>query len=521
MAAALAMILTPFLYLSCVTGTIIQSYNLAPIYPESGYFSLQANGQKVPVHAFDGYAYAHFSFGNGPVTLNITSKQQTSITSFTTSPARFGFDKTAVVSGNTISLKLATPEYIIVHSSGVEELIIAADPLEVNTPPSSGVGIYNVVSEYGADASGSTLSTTAFRNAIQAAGARGKGSIVYVPPGVYPVGNLILPSDISLYLSPSSALRFTANSSDYTTDWKKTSQNLNGTEWIRTAYESRNIKIFGRGTIDGNGAYAQRTGKFIAHAVVPINTTNFVFDGPVIRDGGSWTLVPTRSSYVTIDHAKVFNRMNLGENDAVDVQESQHVVVKNTVAISLDDSFSTKTWDGATDIAISYPGVPQQNYDVRFTNCLAWTHCYGFKVGQGTVQQQHKIRFEGSTVYDAAVGLGVHHKWGYAPAQDIQFVDMAVEHLHGNNDQHQTWMAVFVQEGHPGEIGPISDISLENVAVLTRGTTAALAKGVEGALVSNMELSKVWFQDLGRTAKTLAEMSITETNFSSNVAVKG
>lgn len=86
------------------------------------------------------------------------------------------------------------------------------------------------------------------------------------------------------------------------------------------------------------------------------------------------------------------------------------VVVKNTIAISLDDSFSTKTWDASTDIAISYPGTPQALYNVTFINCLAWTHCYGFKVGQGTFQEQRKLRFEGSTVYDAAVGLGVHHK---------------------------------------------------------------------------------------------------------------
>ncbi|GLB35525.1 putative glycosyl hydrolases family 28 [Lyophyllum shimeji] len=518
---AVGQVLTTFLCAAYATGTIIQSYNPVPIYTESGYFSLQANGVRVPVHAFDGYAYAHFSFGDGPVTLNITSKQQTSISSFSISPTRLGLDKTAVISANSISVTLAKPEYLIIHSSGVEELILAADPLETNVPPSSGTGIFNVVSQYGADASGTKSSTTAFQNAIRAAGARGQGSIVYVPPGVYPVGNLVLPSDVSLYLAPSSSLRFTANSSEYTTDWKKTSQNLNGTEWIRTAPGSRNIKIFGRGTIDANGKYAQQTGKFIAHAVVPLNTTNFVFDGPVIRDGGSWTLVPTRSSYVTINHAKVFNRMNLGENDAVDVQESQHVVVKNTVAISLDDPFSTKTWDATTDIAVSYPGVPQPIYDVTFSNCLAWTHCYGFKVGQGTLQEQAKIRFEDSTVYDAAVGLGVHHKWGYATAEDIQFKNMAVEKLHGNNDGHQTWLAVFVQEGHPGEIGTISRVNVENVRVLTRGTTAALVQGVDGALVSNVELRDVWFQDLERVATTLAEMSITQTNFSSNVVVKG
>lgn len=206
-----------------------------------------------------------------------------------------------------------TPQYLIVRLSDVGEVIIAADPLETDTPASSGTGIYNVQTQYGADASGGSVTTTPFRNAISAAGQRGQGSIVYVPPGVYKVGNLILPSSTSLYLAAGSVLQFTGNKADYTTDWFKSSQNLNGTEWIRTDFNSQDIKIYGRGTIDALGDYAQKTGKFIAHAVVPIGTTRFTFDGPIIRDGGSWTLMPTRSSDVTIDHAKILNRMDLGE----------------------------------------------------------------------------------------------------------------------------------------------------------------------------------------------------------------
>lgn len=96
---------------------------------------------------------------------------------------------------------------------------------------------------------------------------------------------------------------------------------------------------------------------------------------------------------------------------------------------------------------------------------------------------------------------------------------MAIENLHGNNDQHQTWLAVFVQAGTKDIVGPIADVSVWNVSVQARGNTAALARGVEGAVVSNVGLRNVWFRDLGRTATTLEEMSLTETTFSSNVVV--
>ncbi|GLB45470.1 putative glycosyl hydrolases family 28 [Lyophyllum shimeji] len=510
-----------FLFLSYASAATLQIYNPPSIYPHSGYFTLTASGQNVPVTAFDGYAYAHFSFGNGPIDLKITSIQQTSIASFVTSPQKYNLNHTATVFGNTLSFTLDEPKYLIVRLHDVGELIIAADPLETNVPPSSGPGIFNVVTQYGADASGARVTTLAFTQALQAAEA-GAGGTVYVPPGVYQVGNLILPSRTALYLAPGSVLRFTGNRADYTNDWTKTSQGLDGTEWIRTDYGSSDVKIYGRGTIDALGDYAQKTGKFIAHAVVPIGTTRFTFDGPVVRDGGSWTIMPTRSSYVTIDHAKVLNRMDLGENDAIDVQESQHVVVRNSIGISLDDSFSTKTWQANEGITVKYPGSPQALYNVTFSNNLAWTHCYGFKVGQGVWEDQTQVRFEGGTVYDAAVGLGVHHKWGSATASDIQFTDTAVEHLHGANDGHQTWLAVFVQAGTAGIVGPIAGVHIWDVHVRNRGTTAALASGVQGAEVSDVALRNVVFDDLGgRAATTLGEMGITETAFSSGVVVKG
>lgn len=86
------------------------------------------------------------------------------------------------------------------------------------------------------------------------------------------------------------------------------------------------------------------------------------------------------------------------------------VVVRNSIGISLDDSFSTKTWPKGVGITVNYPGDPQPLNNVTFINNLAWTHCYGFKVGQGVWEDQTNVRFESGTVYDAAVGLGIHHK---------------------------------------------------------------------------------------------------------------
>lgn len=50
------------------------------------------------------------------------------------------------------------------------------------------------------------MATTAIQNAINAANAAG-GGIVYVPAGVYKCGNLVLKSNVSVYLEGGSVIR--------------------------------------------------------------------------------------------------------------------------------------------------------------------------------------------------------------------------------------------------------------------------------------------------------------------------
>ena len=316
---------------SFVAAATLQLYEPASIYPRSGYWTMTVDGQPVAVtgplffvnfslyhpyyllSAFDGYSYAHFSFGGGSARIRLEATQHGDIQTIVSSPVKYKYQETYTKSGNALGFTMENPHYMIIRlPGGYLPIVICADPLDTNAPAASGSGIFNVVTQFGADKSGQSLSTDAFVNALRAAKDNG-GGIVYVPAGVYPIGNLIIPSKISLYLAAGSVLRFTGNKADYRTDWHKTSQDRDGTEWIRTAHNTEDIKIYGRGTIDANGAYAFKEGKFIAHSVVPMATTRFTFDGPIIRHSASWTLMVTRSNNVMINHAKILNSLSLGE----------------------------------------------------------------------------------------------------------------------------------------------------------------------------------------------------------------
>lgn len=189
----------------------------------------------------------------GVATITITVPQNVTITSYNISPKKLAIR--AKQSGNHLTFTLTKDEYLIVKINDLKELVVAADAAEFNVPHSYGKGIFNVSGPaYRADHTGRTLTTKALQKAINDASAY-KNGVVYVPAGVYKIGNLQLKSNSSLYLEGGAVLLFSGNPADYTFSARKASQNRNLTWWIYTDSGAHDIKIYGRGTLDGNGKY--------------------------------------------------------------------------------------------------------------------------------------------------------------------------------------------------------------------------------------------------------------------------
>lgn len=348
------------------------------LYTKSTTYTLKVNGTYQTTIAYTGYDYVQLSMDQGYSTqFVLTASNETSITSYSISPKQLPI--TATTSGNQLSFSLKDAHYLIVKINDVKEFVIMIDAPETNAPASSGTGIYNVMN-YGADNTGATL-TTGVQAAMDAA-AKVPGSIVYVPAGVYLISNLILRNMTSLYLAGNSALRFSGKQSDYKYLFNK-SDIGNGTWWLytdntvtggssTTAVQTTGIRIYGRGTIDGNGAATRATG-FCADMVVPVATTNFTYDGPLIRDSSFWSVVPIQSTNVKIQNIKIVNHMEFLQNDGIDVVESTGVTINNAIAVSGDDTFSTKTWPYERGTTVPYPYQPRPLSNVVYTNCLGWT----------------------------------------------------------------------------------------------------------------------------------------------------
>ncbi|MDQ1914368.1 S-layer homology domain-containing protein [Paenibacillus sp. GD4] len=515
-------------------------YSQPAKYEASVNYRVKANGVEIPVvKAYSDYDYTHFSMSEGPVTYEVTILNTNKVHEYTISPKKLGI-KADKVEGTTLTFTTQKDEYLIVSmNSRTTRLVIAADPQETDVPAASGTGIYNIsqtpyqVAGNG-DKTGVAARTAAIQQAIDDASSYGTAQgggvqgIVYVPAGEYYISNLVLKSNTALYMQPGAAFIGTGKTADYTEHWFKDSMGRPATWWISTEFGSANIKIYGRGTIDGNGKalHDDKTTNnrgMINNLIVPIATSNFVMDGVTIRESAAWAVMPVRSNNLKFTNLKMFNSLGMGENDGIDIVESQDVVVRNSIGIALDDPYSTKAWKEDTDIAsgkVPWPGSPEPVRNVLFEDAIAWTLCYGFKIGQGVMQDQDNITFRDGVVYKAAVGFAVHHKYGTGEVRNVTFENMDVEDISGKNEDNSAWMTMFTVNNGGNGVGPITGVTVKNITVRDAGESIIKMKGMEGALITGVTFENVYMPGKSVPATNLYEMNFMDRAYHGPVTIK-
>lgn len=484
-------------------------YEVQDCYSLSSVASMTVNGVNVPILAFTKeYDHAQFSFPF-PETATITLTFNETVSSYSVSPLAKGIPASA--SGNTLTFSITESTYMIVKVNSIKEIIIAADNIETDVPAATGEGIYNIVSDYGADPTGAVLSTDLIQKAIDDATAVG-GGIVYIPSGLYYFDKGIqLKSNVHLYLEGGAVVRSVASPENFEYRCHKDSLNMDVTWLFYTEEGATNVKLYGRGTIDANGTSMRQDYQYLATIVMPLGCSYFTLDGLTFRDGGFWSTVPTRSDHVTIVNTKHLNDNNvLYENDAIDICESQYVEIKHTLAISEDDTYSTKTWSTypITDIAIQWYGSPEENNEIVFDDCFGWSHCATFKVGDGNFQPQRNITFQNSYSYKSSSALKFTHGYGTEPAENVTFENIDIEGYAGRLGGFGKWIDFYLNSD-----GMIRNVVLRNINIRTKNIflNGTLKGRSANYYYDGVTLDSIYYAS-STPATTLAGMGITDVN---------
>lgn len=247
--------------------------------------------------------------------------------------------------------------------------------------------------DYGAIADGKTLNTLSIQSSIDAAHTAG-GGIVTLPKGVNVSGALYLKSNVELRLDEGVILQAVNDDTQYPEKWTR----IAGIEmdWpaaLINVYEQDNVRLTGKGVIDGNGKYwwdkfwgdPPRTGGMYTdyvernlrwaldydckrvRPVVVYKSKNVQLKNFTVQRAGFWTISLTYSSRVHVDGVVIRN--NIGghgpSTDGIDIDSSRNILVENCDVDCNDDNFCLKSGRDSDGLRVN---IPTENVVIR--NCV-------------------------------------------------------------------------------------------------------------------------------------------------------
>ncbi|HEX8248211.1 MAG TPA: glycoside hydrolase family 28 protein [Pyrinomonadaceae bacterium] len=259
-----------------------------------------------------------------------------------------------------------------------------------------------LITKYGAAADGKTLSTEAFRKAIDECSRKGGGRVV-VPAGVFLTGAIHLKSNVNLHVSKDAVIKFSTDAKDYLpivhTRWE--GMELMHYSPLIYAYEQTNIGITGEGTLDGQGkamfwkwhgnpryggdpkVISQRpdrdrlykmmqdgtpveqrifgAGTYLRPQFIqPYKCKNVLIEGVKIIDSPMWEVHPVLCENVTIRRLHISSHGP--NNDGCDPESCKDVLIEDCFFDTGDDCIAIKAGRNEDGRRIN---VPTENVVVR------------------------------------------------------------------------------------------------------------------------------------------------------------
>ncbi len=235
------------------------------------------------------------------------------------------------------------------------------------------VGRVCKVGDYGAVPDTTALSTRAIQRAIDACAAAGGGTVIFAP-GRYLTGSLFVKSNVDLRLDEGVVLYGSHELTDYPErptrvagiemPWPSALVNVDG---------QQNVRISGRGTIDGQGekwwasywalrrTYEPRGLRWAAdydakrpRLMVIANASDVTVQDLHLRRSGFWTVQVLYSDHVTVDGITI--RDNSGPStDGVDIDSSTRILLAHTDIDNNDDDICLKAGRDADGLRVNRP----------------------------------------------------------------------------------------------------------------------------------------------------------------------
>ena len=393
-----------------------------------------------------------------------------------------------------------------------------------------------LITKFGAIPDGKTLNTKAIQKAIDIAFKNNGGRVVF-PKGNFLSGSIELKSNVEIYFEEGSILLGSTNPKDYykiNFEGRPNSpkKDDNSQMALILANKANNIKLSGKGIIDGQGLKLALAIDSLHHAGITIdphyNTrrhrTNETMRPKLFRfsqcdnvavknlkvgEAACWGLSFELCSNLYIDGLTIKNR-SYWNNDGIDITDCKNVKIINCDVNAADDGICLKSY---------YPG--HFNDSIYIANCTIRSSASAIKFGTASYGGFKNITIKDIKVFDT-----------FRSAIAIQTVDGGfIENVSVNNiEALNTGNAIFIRLGHrDGESpGIIRNVSINNMKVQVpfgrpdinydlRGPEVdffhnpfpSSIVGIPGYNIESVTIQNVEIQYPGRASKSMAYIPLS------------
>ncbi|MBD2165284.1 hypothetical protein H6G04_12850 [Calothrix membranacea FACHB-236] len=451
---------------------IVKLYPPTTIATPSSIYSVKVNHQPVFVEKYNSLSYVQFAFA-GTADIEIQVKEK--VNNYTISPKSYKLQSSK--QGNKIFFSLTVPRKLILHhvNSWDEKLFIFAEPLEENPPQLGDAKVSNIIN-YQVDNTGKINATAKIQQAIDDVSEH--QGILYFPPGVYKTRQLNLKSNVTLYVAAGAVLA--ATTEEFPSYGK-------GLIQIENAH---NVKIMGRGTINGNGSY-WRSRKGWYSLILLKNAKNVWLQDILLKDPAVANVWMAYSENVTVDNLKILANPEpeFLNTDGFDFWSSRNISINNVLYKGTDD---------ATAHGGDKNGQIQNNENINVKNAVFYGG-NGFKIGTTTKQDLVK-----NITYENIDAVYVNELSGFWPMtganfENIYFKNIRVEDILNAPQtdkaagifQWRIKVAAWQPESSLEKLGYIRNVYIQNLKVDDRGGAKSVFQGYD----SQRNISNVNFDN--------------------------
>lgn len=287
--------------------------------------------------------------------------------------------------------------------------------------------LYNVA-DFGAVGDGKTLTTHAVQSAIDAAHEEGGGKVVF-PKGTYLSGAIFVKSNVEFHIGEGVVIKAIQDNKEYPEH--KTRIAGIEMEWpsaLINIYEQKNVRITGKGIIDGNGKYwwdkfwgdpkfsggmwVDYKNKNVRWAVdydckrvrpvVVYESENVLLKDFTIKRAGFWTVSLTYSNMVHVDGIVIRNNIDgCGpSSDGINTDSSKNILVENCDIDCNDDNLCIKAGKDADGLRVNRPSE-----NIVYRNCITRSGHGLITLGSETSGGIHNIEVYGLEAIGTNIGI--------------------------------------------------------------------------------------------------------------------